>query len=127
MAGAAQQPVVYALVADASDGAPLASYAAVSGNFEPIARDVIASASAGGGAGAGAAAGADAAGRFSIVCDGHTFNFLPAPAGCAVVCTVVRDEAARPFAFGAAQRIADAWGAAAGAAGGAPPDGRAFK
>jgi hypothetical protein len=116
-------PIVYALVARASDAAPLASHATLSGNFESVARDCLRHAADG-----RAAAPADAAGRFSVVCDGHTFNFLAPPGGPVVVCVVVRDATHRQLAFGAAARLADAWVAAASTASpDAQPSSHAFK
>jgi vesicle-associated membrane protein 72 len=83
-------PLVYALVARASDAAPLASHAAVQGNFEAVATECLQRARAGG-------AGGDE--RFTVAADGYSFHFLVA-GGYAFV--VAADEAygqAIPFAW----------------------------
>jgi len=110
-----KMPLVYALVIRAADAVPLAQYSAVSGNFEPAALDCWRSSSeferqqqqrqeqqqppAG-------AASPDA-GRFSAVCDAHSFNF--AVHGGYVFVVVADEGYGQQVPFACCKRIQDAW------------------
>lgn len=88
-------PLIYSLVARAADSAVLAQHAVVNGNFENVAVECLERARQGNEE------------RFSISCDGYTFNFL-LHGGYAFV--VVADEAyGREIPFACAKRVCDAW------------------
>lgn len=94
-------PLVYALVARAPDAVVLAQHAAVSGNLERVATECYKKATE------GSAAPESQSPRFSVACDGYTFNYL---VDGGYVFVVVADERyPREVAFACAQRIHDEW------------------
>ena len=92
-------PLVYALVARASDGVPLAQYAVIPGNFEARALECLAHSRRQG----------VADDRFVVPCDGYAFNFLIHGPYAAVV---VADSTAGPkLALACCRRICAEWAA----------------
>lgn len=92
---AAIMPLVYALVARATDGAVLAQHATVGGNFEPTARARINTARDAGDE------------RFTTTADGYTYHFLVS--GGYVFCVAADEASGRQVPFACCKRICDAW------------------